>query len=180
MVLPRCQAGAPTQPLWSLCKTPRRFQKSHGELSPLQFPVGQALLATYRLQTVFAKLLLDEGARSDMKLRMLNDTVLVRPDKESEIVSDNPEIERIIREGVIQIPEIAQGFWFKAPRRGEVVTSGPDCKYHLQPGDRVVFTRFGGVPFTWQDEQLRMMREYEVLAKEEPELVDVPLPLDND
>lgn len=102
-----------------------------------------------------------------MKLRMLNDTVLVRPDTEHEAVTGNENIDRIVNEGVIVIPEISEGFLKKTPMRGEVVTSGPDCKYKLQPGERIVFTRFGGVPFTWNEEKLRMMREYEVLAKEE-------------
>lgn len=115
-----------------------------------------------------------------MKLRMLNDTVLVRPDKEAEIVTDNPELARIIKEGLIQLPDNVQGFYLKSPRRGAVVTVGPDIKQQIKPGDHVIFTRFGGVPFVWQEEQLRMMREYEVLAKEEPEPIDVELPPDND
>jgi co-chaperonin GroES (HSP10) len=102
-----------------------------------------------------------------MKLRMLNDTVLVRLDAESEVQSDNPEIERIIKEGIIKLPDNVQGFYMKSPRRGEVVTIGPDVKQQVRPGDRIIFTRFGGVPFKWEEEELRMMREYEVLAKEE-------------
>lgn len=102
-----------------------------------------------------------------MKLRMLNDTVLVRPDTEHEAVTGNVEIDRIVNEGLIQIPEIAQGFLKKTPMRGNVITVGPDIKQNISPGDRIIFTRFGGVPFTWKEETLRMMREYEVLAKEE-------------
>lgn len=102
-----------------------------------------------------------------MKLRMLNDAVLVKPDPDNEFNSGSEKVDAILKRGLIVLPEIAEGRLKKTPMRGKVISFGPDCKHKFRPGDRIIFVRFGGVTFKWRKDKLRMMREYEVLAKEE-------------
>ena len=100
------------------------------------------------------------------RLKMLADMVLVRPDAELEAVDSNPEVARIVKEGLIVIPDAYIGGLKKTPMRGELLQVGPDMKLKFDVGQHVIYTRFGGSKFTWQDEQLLMLRENELLAVE--------------
>jgi len=103
-----------------------------------------------------------------MKLRVLNDFVLVKPNEE-EFVSDNMEITRILNEGKIHIPEKFVGFFKKTPMRGEVVSCGSSCHKKFVTGSKVIFARFAGAPFNWEETKYRFLKEEDIIAEEVPD-----------
>lgn len=102
-----------------------------------------------------------------MSLRPLNDAIIIDPDPEEFASGDDPEIDRIVAEGVIKIPEKYMGYFKKSPMRGTVISCGDKCRYDWKTGDRIVFGRFCGAPFPFKDKKYRVIREYEALAREE-------------
>lgn len=98
---------------------------------------------------------------------MLNDTVLVRPDKEYDAVDENPEVARIIKEGLIKIPEQYEGAFKKSAMRGEVITWGPKCSLKFKEGEFIYYVRYGGAKVNWNDDKYLILREHECLALEE-------------
>jgi len=85
-----------------------------------------------------------------MNWKVLHDKVLVR--------RDAPETER----GGMVVPDKAQ----KKQSQGTVLAVGPGVKDALtvQPGDRVKFTAFSGIPLDEDDESVVILREAEILA----------------
>lgn len=101
-----------------------------------------------------------------MRLRPLHDCVIVKRD-ENEFVDENPEINRILKEGRIVLPEKYEGFFKKSAQRGFVVSVGSTCKYDYKQGERVIFGRFAGAKVKFGKEEYLMLKEYDILAKEE-------------
>ena len=99
-----------------------------------------------------------------MPCRPLNDCVFVEPDPYEAYVS-NPEVARIIREGVIALPEL--NTVEKVSNTGSLISWGDACKYkhYFKPGAKVMFKQFGGNYFYDADgKKLLTLLEEELLA----------------
>lgn len=101
-----------------------------------------------------------------MPLRPLNDFLIVEPG-EQEFTDSNPEIVRILNEGLIKVPEAFEGWFKKSPMNGEVVSCGNKCKYSWKTGDKVIYGRFAGAPITVQSKKYLLLREEDLIAREE-------------
>jgi len=101
-----------------------------------------------------------------MKIKPLNDSILLRPDKD-EVVGFSPEVTKAINEKKLIIPDIVRGFISKNAMRGTVIAWGKDCQYEYKEGERIIFARFAGAKVKDKEETLLMIKEYEALAKEE-------------
>jgi chaperonin GroES len=90
-------------------------------------------------------------------VRLLNDRVMVKPIEEK-------------REGTIVLPDSAE----KKPFKGEVIAVGPGkllengkrVEIPLNPGDTVVFSKYGGTEIKLEGEEYLILRLDDILAKE--------------
>jgi len=90
-------------------------------------------------------------------LRLLNDRVMVKPVKEEQ-------------KGSIVLPDSAE----KKPFKGKVIAVGPGkllengkrVAMPLKPGDKVVFSKYGGTEIKLEGEEYVVLRLDDVLAKE--------------
>lgn len=101
-----------------------------------------------------------------MDLRVLNDFLLIKRD-EDEFTDSNPEVVRIVKEGLITLPETYQGALRKVAGTGVIESIGPYCRETFVIGDRVIFAQFSfqEVPNS-EGENLILVKEKDVLAKD--------------
>jgi co-chaperonin GroES (HSP10) len=96
-----------------------------------------------------------------MKLRPLNDTLIVKLDEDEWLTSvQKPEL--------IHIPSAVEGGYKKKARSGQVISWGNKCHYKYREGERVYFpfsdNREG---FKINNEDYKFVKEYELHGKDE-------------
>ena len=99
-------------------------------------------------------------------LRVLNNRVLVRPN-EDEYTDSNPEVTRILKEGLLVAPDVYEGAFKKVAMKGTVVSWGNSCKYNYKTGDIVIYGRFSGVNHLINGIKHILLMEEDLHAKEE-------------
>ena len=95
-----------------------------------------------------------------MKLNPLDDRVVIRPLDAEEKTA-----------GGIVLPDAAQ----EKPQRGSVVAVGPGrlldsgerCAIAVSVGDEVLFGKYGGTDIEVEGEEVKILRESDILAKVE-------------
>jgi chaperonin GroES len=95
-----------------------------------------------------------------MKLKPLDDRVVVRPLEAEEKTA-----------GGIVLPDAAK----EKPQRGKVVAVGPGrlldsgerCAVAVKTGDEVLFGKYGGTDIEVEGEEVKILRESDILAKVE-------------
>ena len=85
-----------------------------------------------------------------MKIRPINDHILVRPGEAAEKTT-----------GGIHVPDSAR----KKPHEGEVVAVAEDATEEVAVGDRVVYKEFGGTEVTVDDEDYLLLSSDDLLVK---------------
>ena len=101
-----------------------------------------------------------------MSLKPLNDNIIIEQD-EMEFVDENPEVQRILKEGTIIAPD--KNSAIKSANTGTIVSWGDRCNYKYKVGQKIMFGRFGGSNFFHNDKKYRMLKEWELLAIYESE-----------
>lgn len=98
-----------------------------------------------------------------MAIRPLNDTIFLEPEP-YKAYDSNPEIMRILAEGVLSLPE--QNTVEKVSNIGTIISWGDRCRYkeHFEVGKRVMFKQFGGAYFYHEGKKLLSILEEELLA----------------
>jgi len=86
-----------------------------------------------------------------MRIRPGNDRLLVEPSTEEERTAS----------GII-LPDTAK----EKPQTGKVIAVGTDeeLQKHFQPGQTVLFTRYGGNNFKWKGQEYLILAQSDVLA----------------
>ncbi len=93
-----------------------------------------------------------------MQLKPLDDRVVVKPIEAEETTS-----------GGIVLPDTAK----EKPQRGKVLAVGPGrlldsgerCPIGVEEGDEVLFSKYGGTEIEVDGEELKILRESDILAK---------------
>lgn len=98
-----------------------------------------------------------------MKLKVLNDFILVKPD-ENEFVDDNLEVKRILDEGLIKIPEKYEGWFKKVPMSGIIVSWGDKCRYSYKEGMKLVYARYAGSYLHFEGTKYLVLKEHDIHA----------------
>jgi len=102
-----------------------------------------------------------------MRLKPLNDTVIIKHDANT-VYDDNPEIHRIVKEGLIHIPE--KNSIIKRSEYAVVEMVGPKCKLPIYAGQRIVLRRFFDEKkdsyFEYDGEQYRFILEHYITGLE--------------
>ena len=95
-----------------------------------------------------------------MRLRPLNDTLIVKLEDDQWMYINKPEL--------IQIPDAIEGAFKKRSQWGRVMSWGNGCRYKYAEGERVYFKWQDQRP-GWQegDADYRFVMEDELLAKDE-------------
>ena len=96
-----------------------------------------------------------------MPWRPINDIVIVALDEE-EPLDNNPEIQRIVKEGKILLPD--KKSIMKITNTGTVIVKSKKCSDQFKVGDKIMFQRFGGDNFYENGRKLRLLRELEINA----------------
>ncbi len=99
-----------------------------------------------------------------MNLKVLNDRVLVKPD-ENEYV--DPLVDRIVKEGTLIIPDIMEGAVKKVAAKGTIISFGNQCKYNFKIGDTIIYGRFSGCQYYFNDVKYLLLMEDEIHGIEE-------------
>src|SRR5215469_1009784 len=97
----------------------------------------------------------DKGMAS--KIRPIGDRVVVRP----------AEKEEVTKSGIV-IPDTAK----EKPQEGTIIAvgagkfndKGDRTPLEVKEGDRVLFAKYGGTEFKYEDEDLLVLRESDILA----------------
>lgn len=95
-----------------------------------------------------------------MRIRPLNDTLIVKLEDDQWMYINKPEL--------IEIPDGVIGAFKKRSQWGNVVSWGNRCKYKYQEGERVFFKWYDHRP-GWKEgsDDFRFVQEEELLAKDE-------------
>lgn len=98
------------------------------------------------------------ATKTDLKLHPLEDRVVVRPAEEAESMR-----------GGLYIPDTAK----EKPTQGEVIAVGPGrlsekgdrLPIDIKAGDKVIYGKYSGTPFTIEGEEVMIIKASDVLAK---------------
>ncbi len=97
------------------------------------------------------------SAKSATDLKPMGDRVVVRPSEQESLTK-----------GGIYLPDTAQ----ERPQEGEVVATGPGrvlnngkrVEMEVQPGDKVIYSKFAGTEVNVEDEELLVLGMNDILA----------------
>lgn len=96
-------------------------------------------------------------AKPKIKIQPLEDRVVILPDDETETMR-----------GGLYIPDTAK----EKPTQGEVIAVGPGrmekgarVPVDLKVGDKVIYGKYSGTPFTTEGEEVIIIKASDVLAK---------------
>ena len=76
-------------------------------------------------------------------LKVLNDRVLIKPEKETNIEGGSKEVLDALKTGKLILPDEYEAAYFKRPQWGTIVSWGDKCKYKWEVGQKVAFPRDG-------------------------------------
>lgn len=96
-----------------------------------------------------------------VKVKPVNDSILIELE-EDEWQAPNPEIVRILKSGMFEIPSQYKGWYQKRSRTGKVLDVGQDVK-QIRAGDRIFF-QLPSLPISDEEPKLRLILEQQVLA----------------
>jgi chaperonin GroES len=151
-----------------LIERANRLRQGYGRQDARRY--GDEVVATRRE-------LLAIGMRADEILEFLPDGLEATPTCRLQPLADHvvvqPAKAKTMTEGGLVIPEVAH----EVPMRGTVLAVGPGrieagigtrpCAVHV--GDEVLFGRYAGVEVTLDDEQVRVMREDDIMGTLAPD-----------
>jgi len=95
----------------------------------------------------------------------MNKTLIILPE-ELTPQTDNPEVDRILREGKIVLPE--HNTIMKVSDHAKVVRASNDCKYPYLKNQRICYKQFNGIPYEEENVKYRIIKEWDVLFVYEP------------
>ena len=102
--------------------------------------------------------------QSSSTLKVLNDIYLIEEDEMEHEYDLSGEVEEAVRSGKLHIPDAFEDYSKKVPDKGVLIAQGPDVKYKLALGTRVLYGRFAGSRFKYDGKNLVRVREYDVHA----------------
>ena len=97
-------------------------------------------------------------------LRPLNDNIIIEPDP-LEFTDENPEVVRILKEGLIKIPDTYEYALKKVSPTGTIVSWGSRCKYKYKVGEKVYFRQFAGANLKFRDKTYKVLNEWDIIAQ---------------
>jgi len=103
-----------------------------------------------------------------MKMRLLNDRILVKRDEEK-FIHEKEEVNKALEESRIVIPEKYQGHLKKVAGSGTIISWGPGCRCHnyYKEGRRVWFSQFAGTRVPGQEKDVILIMEDDLHAIDE-------------
>lgn len=102
-----------------------------------------------------------------MRLRPINDTVIIDPDKELIAVDKEQSVLDVAKRGLILLPE--KNMLMKMSNRATVISYGPKCPYKFKTGQRIIYDQFRDTP-VWHidgENRYRIIQYHYIVAVEE-------------
>lgn len=89
-----------------------------------------------------------------MRLRPLNDNIIIEPDEEKKY------------EGILSIPDTVEAAYKKVAPTGTIVSWGDRCKYKelYKVGKKIYFRQFSGTNIKFKDSNLRVITELDLIG----------------
>lgn len=84
-----------------------------------------------------------------MRLRPLNDTVIIDPDTTLVAVDNDQTVLDAIKSNIILLPD--KNMVMKISNRGKVVTYGPKCHYKFKQDQEIIYDQFADTPMWYED-----------------------------
>lgn len=132
--------------------TSRSLKKSQGKSDTRATGVGRSMKSTSKEKS------------SLLTLKVLNDRVLVLPYKELKIEGTTIEVLVALEQKKLYLADAYEGFYFKRPTWGTVVSWGDKCKYKWSEGQRVGFPRDGWAKLSYDGVEYLVFTESQLNA----------------
>lgn len=95
-----------------------------------------------------------------MRLRPLNDTVIIEPEGEMMAVDDCQSTLDAVHSGLILLPD--KNSMMKISNHGKVISYGSKCHYKFKIGQKIIYDQFADVP-VWH-EKYRIIKYHYIKA----------------
>ena len=99
-------------------------------------------------------------------LKVLNDRVLVLPEKETKAEGATPEVIEALESKKLVLAEAYEAYYFKRPQWGKVVSWGDRCRYDWRTNQKVYFPRDGWAKLNYQGTEYLIFSESQLNATE--------------
>lgn len=86
-----------------------------------------------------------------MRIRPLNDTVIIDADGELIPIADDKKVTDVLTRGLIILPD--KNTLMKLSDRAKVMSYGPKCYYKFTPGQEIIYDQFADTPVWYMDSQ---------------------------
>lgn len=100
-----------------------------------------------------------------MRLRPLNDTVVIEPDGELIPIDFNQDVlDAINKSKLIILPE--KNMLMKLSNKAKVISYGPLCNYKFKEDQDIIYNQFAGTPYWWLNstKRLRLIKFHDIIA----------------
>ena len=103
-----------------------------------------------------------------MSLRPLNNRIIIDPDP-FEYRDTNPDIVRILKEKIVELPDGYEFSFKKSAPTGKLVSWGNQCKYKdcYKVGMKVWYAQFAANSLTIEDNEYKIINEWDLHMLEE-------------
>lgn len=99
-----------------------------------------------------------------MRLKVLNQFLLIEPAADLVPIDSDSRIEEIIKRGLIVIPE--KNTALKLSPYAKIIKAGKSCKFKWEEGQRILYDQFLDQPFWFFDngKRYRFITEWQILG----------------
>ena len=104
------------------------------------------------------------GTSSSPTLKVLNDRVLIEPEKDLKLEGASEEVIEALKTDKLYIPDAYENLYLKRPTWGKIVSWGDKCKYKWEVGQKVAFARDGWAKLTFQNKEYLVFAESQLNA----------------
>lgn len=102
--------------------------------------------------------------QSKSNLKVLNDRVLVEPEKELQVEGVSQEVLEALEKAKIVLPDAYEAAYFKRPQWGKIVSWGDKCRYKWEVGQKVSFARDGWAKLKFDGKEYLIFAESQLNA----------------
>lgn len=79
-----------------------------------------------------------------MRIRPLNDTVIVEPETEMVAIDESQKVLDAVNKGLILLPD--KNSMMKISNKARVISYGPGCEYKFKPNQTIIYDQFADSP----------------------------------
>lgn len=98
-----------------------------------------------------------------MRLRPINDTVIIEPDTDLVPVDNDQVVLNALKSNIVLLPE--KNMIMKISNEAKVISYGRDCHYKFKPDQRIIYDQFKSSPWYEDDnKRYRFIKYHNIIA----------------